>query len=135
MFVTGVATDSDRSAQLRGALADALVADGMILSPEVEAAFRTVPRHLFAPGESLDVAYDAYSTVVPVRDAEGLLLSVVSAPQVQAIMLEMAGIEPGMRVLEIGSGGYNAALIAELTGSGEVTTVDIDPEAMPRSLS
>jgi hypothetical protein len=33
-----------------------------------------------------------------------------------------------MRVLEIGSGGLNAAYLAELVGTdGEVTTVDIDP--------
>jgi protein-L-isoaspartate(D-aspartate) O-methyltransferase len=33
--------------QLRDQLADLLVADGTIESKEVEAAFRTVPRHLF----------------------------------------------------------------------------------------
>jgi protein-L-isoaspartate(D-aspartate) O-methyltransferase len=39
-----------------------------------------------------------------------------------------------MRVLEIGSGGYNAALIAELVGpDGEVTTVDIDPFVVDRA--
>ncbi|HET9896690.1 MAG TPA: hypothetical protein VFQ44_17305 [Streptosporangiaceae bacterium] len=49
-------------------------------------------------------------------------------------MLEQAAIEPGMRVLEIGSGGYNAALIAELVGpSGAVTTVDIDPDVTGRA--
>ena len=31
-------------------------------------------------------------------------------------MLEQAQLAPGMRVLEIGSGGYNAALLAELVG-------------------
>jgi protein-L-isoaspartate(D-aspartate) O-methyltransferase len=41
-------------------------------------------------------------------------------------MLEQAGIEPGMRVLEVGSGGYNAALIAELVGdAGTVISVDV----------
>lgn len=34
----------------------------------------------------------------------------------QAMMLEHAQITRGMRVLEIGSGGYNAALLAELVG-------------------
>jgi protein-L-isoaspartate(D-aspartate) O-methyltransferase len=39
-----------------------------------------------------------------------------------------------MRVLEIGSSGYNATLIAELVGpNGEVTTVDIDPEVVTRT--
>jgi protein-L-isoaspartate(D-aspartate) O-methyltransferase len=49
-------------------------------------------------------------------------------------MLEQAGVRPGMRCLEIGSGGYNAALMAELAGEGgEVTTVDIDPEVTGRA--
>ena len=49
-------------------------------------------------------------------------------------MLQQLGIEPGMRVLEIGAGtGYNAALLAELTGpTGQVTTVDIDERSPPR---
>jgi protein-L-isoaspartate(D-aspartate) O-methyltransferase len=46
----------------------------------------------------------------------------------------MAGIKPGMRVLEIGSGGYNAALIAELVGpTGSVTSVDIDEGVVGRA--
>lgn len=49
-------------------------------------------------------------------------------------MLQQAGITTGMRVLEIGSGGYNAALLAELVGAeGEVTTVDIDPDITDRA--
>jgi protein-L-isoaspartate(D-aspartate) O-methyltransferase len=49
-------------------------------------------------------------------------------------MLEQAGIEPGDHVLEIGSGGYNAALMRELAGpKGSVTTVDIDPEVTDRA--
>ncbi|GLU48661.1 hypothetical protein [Nocardiopsis ansamitocini] len=48
--------------------------------------------------------------------------------------LEQAGLEPGMRVLEIGSGGYNAAPIAELVGpEGEVTTIDIDSDVTDRT--
>jgi Protein-L-isoaspartate(D-aspartate) O-methyltransferase (PCMT) len=36
--------------------------------------------------------------------------------------------------VEIGSSGYNAALIPELVGpNGEVTTVDIDPEVVTRT--
>ncbi|MGH4017794.1 MAG: hypothetical protein ACRDT0_00835 [Pseudonocardiaceae bacterium] len=60
----------------------------------------------------------------------------MSAPYIQAMMVEQAGISPGMRILEIGSGGYNAALIAELVGeAGQVTTVDIDPEVVDRARS
>ncbi|HSA49499.1 MAG TPA: methyltransferase, FxLD system, partial [Yinghuangia sp.] len=42
--------------------------------------------------------------------------------------------EPGMNVLEIGSGGVNAAYLQELVGStGEVTTVDIDGDVIDRA--
>jgi protein-L-isoaspartate(D-aspartate) O-methyltransferase len=68
------------------------------------------------------------------RDADGTVLSSVSAPWVQARMIAQAGVGPGMRVLEIGSGGYNAALIAEITGtSGHVVSVDIDAEVTARA--
>jgi protein-L-isoaspartate(D-aspartate) O-methyltransferase len=50
-------------------------------------------------------------------------------------MLDQLDVRPGHRVLEIGCGtGYNAALLAELTGpDGHVVTVDIDPECTARS--
>lgn len=100
----------------------------------VEAAVAAVPRHLFAPGESLEAAYAADNPITTKRDAAGAALSSVSAALLQAVMLGQAGIEPGMRVLEVGSGGYNAALIREITGdSGHVTTVDIDPEITARA--
>ncbi|MGW4666505.1 methyltransferase domain-containing protein [Streptosporangium sandarakinum] len=49
-------------------------------------------------------------------------------------MIEQAGIRRGMRVLEIGSGGYNAALLAEIVGpDGRVTTLDIDADVIGRA--
>jgi protein-L-isoaspartate O-methyltransferase len=53
-----------------------------------------------------------------------------SQPSVVAGMLEALNIQPGARVLEIGTGtGYNAALLAELVGPhGHVLTVDVDAE-------
>ena len=48
-------------------------------------------------------------------------------------MLELAELRPGMTVLEVGSGGLNAGLIAEIVGSeGRVVSVDIDPEVTDR---
>lgn len=93
-----------------------------------------MPRELFAPGVDLDEVYQLYNGVVTKRDDGGTSVSSVSAPQVQAHMLEQAEIAEGMNVLEIGSGGYNAALIKELVGpSGRVTTVDIDPDITDRA--
>lgn len=96
--------------ELRDRLVDGLVADGTIVSAPVEAAFRAVPRHVFAPGAQPERVY-ARDIVVVKRDEHGTPISTVSAPEIQARMLEQAGIEPGMRVLEIGSGGFNAAFI------------------------
>ncbi|NED81673.1 methyltransferase domain-containing protein, partial [Streptomyces sp. SID11233] len=64
----------------------------------------------------------------------GVQTSSVSAPQIQAMMLEQAQVKPGMRVLEIGSGGLNAAYLAELVGpDGAVVTVDIDASVTDRA--
>ncbi|HEU0088262.1 MAG TPA: methyltransferase, FxLD system [Pseudonocardiaceae bacterium] len=109
---------------------------GAIHSDSVAAAVSTVPRHLFAPGEPLDTVYAATRSIVTKRNEHGAAISSLSESHIQATMLEQAQIEPGMRVLEIGTGGYNAALIAELVGeSGQVTSVDIDPDIVDRARS
>lgn len=111
--------DPGQADRLREAMTDKLIAGGWITSPAVEAAFRTVPRHEFTPpGTPLEVAYNADDSVITKRDASDAHLSSVSAPWLQARMIDQAGIGPGMRVLELGSGGYNAALLAEVTGEG-----------------
>ncbi|GGU55823.1 hypothetical protein GCM10010211_20800 [Streptomyces albospinus] len=113
--------------QLRTALVDQLLADHWIHTPAVESAFRKVPRHRFVPEAEWADAYA--NDIVGVRkNSEGQATSSVSAPWLQANMLEAARIRAGHRVLEIGSGGYNAALIAELVSpTGTITTLDIDP--------
>ncbi|MFG1857857.1 methyltransferase domain-containing protein [Actinomadura geliboluensis] len=51
-----------------------------------------------------------------------------SAPRVVRQMLELLDLEPGHRVLEIGTGtGWNAALMAQIAGPENVTTIEIDP--------
>jgi protein-L-isoaspartate(D-aspartate) O-methyltransferase len=103
------------------------------LSGEVEAVMRTVPRHLFLPGLSLEEAY-ADDAPVMKRDEDGNPISSVSGPGIIGFMLDQLRVEPGHRVLEIGSGGYNAALLRELVGpDGEVTTIDIDQEVIDRA--
>ncbi|MEV0681711.1 methyltransferase, FxLD system [Actinosynnema sp. NPDC050436] len=123
-----------RAAVMRNEVVDALVAEGTIVSPQVEVAMRTVPREVFAPEGELEKVYDLGRGFVTKVGGDGTSLSSVSAPQVQAHMLEQADIWPGHRVLEIGSGGYNAALLAELVGpSGTVVTVDIDSDVVDRA--
>ncbi|WP_405542797.1 methyltransferase, FxLD system [Streptomyces phaeochromogenes] len=119
---------------LRADMVRALRDHNAIASEPVAAAFAAVPRHRFAPDAPLSLAYDLHRTVPVKKDEHGLDISVMSAAHLQAVMLEQANIEPGMKVLEIGSGGYNAALIQELVGSdGVVTTVDIDRDIVDRA--
>ena len=130
----GTADETARASALRVAMVAELRELGAIRSDRVADAIGAVLRHLFAPGEPLERAYAAKTILQTKRDERGVAISMVSAPDIQAMMLEQARIEPGMRVLEIGSGGYNAALLAELVGeTGQVTTVDIDPEVIDRT--
>ena len=130
--LTRSASEADRATEIRHALADKLVADRRITSPAVARAFRIVPRHLFVPdGTPLEVAYNDANSVAIKQDADGVVISSTSAPFIQARMIEQADLGPGMIVLEIGSGGYNAALVAEVVGSsGHVVSVDIDQEVV-----
>ena len=132
--VTAIA-EAERAAQLRTRLVARLRTDGMIRSDPVAAAFATVPRHVFVPaGTSVDEAYDADCAPPVKRDRNGLIISSVSAPFLQAQMIEQAAPRPGATVLEIGSGGYNAALLAEVVGpAGRVVSVDIDPDVTTRA--
>jgi len=127
--------DSDRAAEIRNALTDQLRSDGMITSAVVERAFRRVPRHLFVPeGTPLEAAYDADDSVMVKTGKDGVVVSSISAPFIQARAIEQAGLGPDMSVLEIGSGGTNAALLAEVVGpDGRVVSVDIDPEVIARA--
>jgi protein-L-isoaspartate(D-aspartate) O-methyltransferase len=126
-------TDAD-FAELREGMIVKLRDLNAIRTPAVEAAVRAVPRDLFIPEVEPEKAYKAEFSYTTKRDGDGLSLSSVSASRIQAFMLEQADIRPGMRVLEIGSGGYNAALMAELVGpQGEVTTIDIDPDVIDRA--
>lgn len=56
------------------------------------------------------------------------VVSTTSQPTVMAMMIEAAELEPGMKIMEIGTGsGYNAAILSEIVGGQEnVISVEID---------
>ncbi len=114
---------------LRGGMVDHIKESGHARTSPVEEALRTVPRHRFVPDATVEDAY-ADIAVITKWDTEGVALSCASVPTIVAMMLDQLDVRPGHRILEIGAGtGYNAALLAHLTGtSGQVTTLDIDPE-------
>lgn len=129
--MTETMTDQASPEALRGDLVEQLMARGWITDEAVAAAFARVPRHLFMPeGTALAAAY-ADDSVPTRRGPDGKTTSSVSAPWLQAYMIQAAQVGPGSRVLEIGSGGYNAALLAEVVGpAGTVVSVDIDAQVV-----
>ena len=119
--------DTPKTQHLRNDLVDKLKAEGHVKSPAVEAALRTVPRHMFIPWLEPKDAYRSTGGAIIDPDTTPETCSTVSQPAAVAMMLEGFDVRPGMKVLEIGAGsGYNAALLSLLAGEhGHVVTVDI----------
>ncbi|MER5479626.1 methyltransferase, FxLD system [Streptomyces sp. NPDC002734] len=119
---------------LRERMARKVVDDGWAPTSRVQAALREVPRHRFVPEAPPETAYRDDLAVVTVRETSEVAVSSVSAAWLQADMIEHLRLRPGMTVLEIGSGGYNAELLAHVLGErGRVVTVDIDPYVVHRT--
>src|ERR1700733_1021847 len=114
---------------MRGRLATRGGGRPPIRDERVAAALHAVPRPLSLPGHPPEAAYRD-DAIVTKRDEAGQPISSSSQPAIMAIMLVQLDLAPGHRVLEIGAGtGYNAALMSYIVGpSGQVTSVDIDPE-------
>jgi protein-L-isoaspartate(D-aspartate) O-methyltransferase len=90
------------------------------LDPCVRAAMMRVPRHLFVPVQLAAVAY--HDGPLPIGFDK-----TISQPFIGALMLDLLGIQPGSRVLEVGTGlGYQAALMSEL--GARVWSVEIVEE-------
>ncbi len=80
-------------------------------------AMRTVPRHAFVLSEYIAQAYDDHP--LPIGYGQ-----TISQPYIVAEMTEILQVNPGDRVLEIGTGsGYQAAILAQM--GVEVYTVEI----------
>lgn len=96
-----------------------------IEDPVVLAALEAVPRHVFVPEEWQDLAYRDHP--LPIGYGQ-----TISQPYMVALMTEALGVEPGDKVLEIGTGsGYQAAVLAEMRI--EVFTIEIIPELAERA--
>lgn len=99
---------SDPFADDRERLVARSIASRGITDERVLAAIRKVPRHELVPPDVRDRAYE--DRALPI--GHGVT---ISQPFIVAAMTAAAQIEPGERVLEIGTGsGYQAAVLAEL---------------------
>ncbi len=88
-----------------------------VKDPEVLAAMRSVPRHRFVPEDYREASYQ--DSPLPIGESQ-----TISQPYIVALMSELLEVEPGDKVLEIGTGsGYQAAVLAAM--GVEVFTVEI----------
>ena len=79
-----------------------------IRDERVLAVMAELPREVFVPGAPDAVAYD--DRALPIDAGQ-----TISQPYMVARMSELLGVQPGYRILEIGTGsGYQAAVLAKL---------------------
>jgi protein-L-isoaspartate(D-aspartate) O-methyltransferase len=95
---------------------------GYIKSDPVKEAMEHIPREIFIPPEIRSKAYD--DSPLPILHGQ-----TISAPHMNAMMCELLALNPGEKVLEIGTGsGYHAALLGYIVSrenkSGSVHTVE-----------
>ena len=101
----------------RARLVSRYVEPAGVRDPNVLAALRKVPRHLFVPGDGQAEAYDDHP--LPIGHEQ-----TISQPSLVAYMTEILKVGQDARVLEIGTGsGYQAAILGELVR--EVYTIEI----------
>jgi protein-L-isoaspartate(D-aspartate) O-methyltransferase len=88
-----------------------------VRDPRVLAAMRAVPRHEFMPESERGQAYE--DRPLPIGRSQ-----TISQPYIVAAMTELLDLDPGEKVLEVGTGsGYQAAVLAEL--GAEVYSIEI----------
>jgi protein-L-isoaspartate(D-aspartate) O-methyltransferase len=95
------------------------------LDPRVMQRLATLPRHLFVPRDQRHAAYE--NRPLPIGHGQ-----TISQPYIVAIMTDLLDLEPGDRVLEIGTGsGYQAAVLAGLVQ--RVYSIEIIPALAERA--
>jgi protein-L-isoaspartate(D-aspartate) O-methyltransferase len=114
-------SEEDALTQARLELVQRDIEGAGIKDEDVLRAMREVPRHKFVLPEYVDQAYDDHP--LPIGYGQ-----TISQPYIVAWMTELLELQPGEKVLEIGTGsGYQAAVLAEL-GYVEVYSIEIVPE-------
>ncbi len=79
-----------------------------IVAKDLVSAFEATPRHLFVPERWQSVAWS--EGMIPIECGEA-----IEGPDLQAQVIASLAIEPGHRVLEVGTGsGFTAAVMSRL---------------------
>src|SRR5438034_3587655 len=101
----------DRETALRREMVARYVEPRGVDDPRVLEALRRVPRHRFVPEPLRSKAYGDHS--LPIGHGQ-----TISQPYVVGLMTQRLAVEPGHKVLEIGTGsGYQAAVLSALARS------------------
>ena len=100
---------AEEAAELRRSMVEQQIEKRGVDDSLVLEAMRSVPRHRFVPSGTMRKAYADQPR--PIGHGQ-----TISQPYIVAYMTEMLQLEPGEKVLEIGTGsGYQAAVLAEIT--------------------
>ncbi|MFT4521951.1 MAG: protein-L-isoaspartate(D-aspartate) O-methyltransferase [Bacteroidia bacterium] len=100
-------TDSYKYVGRRKRLAQELEVKG-ISDKNVLEAIRNVPRHFFFDSDFIDQSYE--DKAFPIGHEQ-----TISQPFTVAFQTQLLALQPGMKVLEIGTGsGYQSAILAEM---------------------
>jgi protein-L-isoaspartate(D-aspartate) O-methyltransferase len=114
--LTAALPGKDEFTPARQRMIDDIRARG-VTAPRVLAALAAVPRHLFVPENARSEAYA--DTPLPIGAGQ-----TISQPYIVAFMTSQLDVQPGDRVLEIGTGsGYQAAVLARM--GAEVYSIEI----------
>ena len=107
----------DEYAEERADMVEGQIADRGVRDADVLDAMRHVPRHLFIPRARRHAAHA--DGPLPIGQGQ-----TISQPYIVGLMTELLELEPGEKVLEIGTGsGYQAAVLSEMTP--HVYTIEI----------
>ena len=104
----------------RERMVDEQIAKRGVADVEVLRAMRTVPRHRFVPEDLADQAYADHP--LPIGYGQ-----TISQPYIVALMSEALQVQPGDKVLEIGTGSAYQAAVLDALGA-QTYTIEIVPE-------
>lgn len=96
--------------QSNEALIESMIAHGVLRTPEIIDAFRSVDRRLFIPEDFRDFIYS--DRPLPIGNEQ-----TISQPSTVAFMLELLEPKRGEKILDIGSGsGWTTSLLCHIVG-------------------